>query len=345
MSERRLLIGTPAGLFEARGNGGRYEARALGLKGNGQIRAVLVDKDDPAVIYTGTSPGGVWRSDDAGLTWHEKNDGLIYKNAWSIAQHPKTGELWLGTEPANVFKSTDRGEHWEHCEQLQTLQETQFWTFPRPPHVAHVKSLALRADDPGWVYGAIEEGWIVRTTDGGRTWVNLKQGIEFDMHQVTVMPDDPRVVLAVSGQGAYRSENGGDAFHDSNTGLEGRYCAPAAVHPDRPSTVYLAAAESAPPFWRGPKGANSSFYRSDDQGASWRRLRGGLPDVITAAARGTAVDPADPDTFAVGVSEGLPFPPGQRQSGAVWLTEDGGGSFRKIVEGIPPVYSLKIAQR
>lgn len=343
MTVRTLLIGTPAGVYEARGEGAHYESRPLGLSGKGQVRGLLIDKDDPAVIYAGTSSGGVWRSDDRGATWAERNEGVIYRSAWSLAQHPVTGELWLGTEPANVFASSDRGDHWRHCDQLQTLEETRFWTFPRPPHVAHVKNLAVRADDPAWVYGAIEEGWVVRTTNGGQAWVNLKQGIEFDMHQVTVMPDDPSILLAVSGRGAYRSVNGGDSFTESNIGLEGRYCAPAASHPGRPATVYLAAAAAAPPFWGGPKGADSSFYRSDDQGMTWRRLHGGMPDVITAAARSTAVDPEDPDVFAVGLSEGMPYPPGQQQRGIIWLTDDGGRSFRKIIDGIPPIYSLKIS--
>ena len=140
MGSRTLLFGTPAGLFEAKGNGGAYEARPLGLSGKGPVRAILVDKDDPKIIYAGTASRGLYRSDDAGKTWNEKNEGLVYKQIWSLAQHPKTGELWAGTEPANIFRSGDRGDTWSHCEQLQTLQETQFWTFPRPPHIAHTRT-------------------------------------------------------------------------------------------------------------------------------------------------------------------------------------------------------------
>ena len=126
--------------------------------------------------------------------------------------------MFVGTGPASVFKSTDSGDHWTFCEQLHKLPETIDWTFPNPPHIAHVKGLALSRDDPNIVLGAIEEGWLIRSKDGGETWTTLKTGTEFDSHTVKVMADNPSVLLSTSGDGIFRSEDLGDHFVPADEG-------------------------------------------------------------------------------------------------------------------------------
>jgi photosystem II stability/assembly factor-like uncharacterized protein len=190
-SDRALYVGTTEGLYRAEPGDRRYEAELVGLQGKGAVRApVVVDKDDPRRLYAGTNRAGMQRSTDGGRTWTEINEGIVYKEIWSVEQHPRTGELVAGTGPATIFKSADRGDTWTECEELKRLATAREWTFPNPPHVAHVKGLALYADDPQLIYGAVEEGWCVRSRDGGEIWQNLKNGIEFDLHYVNVMPDD-----------------------------------------------------------------------------------------------------------------------------------------------------------
>ncbi|HWP58505.1 MAG TPA: hypothetical protein VNL14_11495 [Candidatus Acidoferrales bacterium] len=334
-SRRILYLGTEDGLYFAEPEDGGFRSRALALQGKGAVRSpVVVDRADPRLLYAGTTRAGVYRSEDAGLTWREINDGIIYKEVWSIAQHPRTGELFAGTGPSSIFKSRDGGDTWIDCAQLRNLPETIDWTFPRPPHVSHVKSLALSANDPDVVFGAVEEGWVIRSRDGGETWQNLKDGVEFDAHCIALMPDNENIVIVTSGKGVYRSENGGENFTDSSMGLACRYMAPFVVHPARPATLFTAAAAVPPSAWRRPEGAASAFYRSDDQGKSWERLSGGLPSHFRAAPRAVAVDPEDPDTFLAGMTDGT-----------VWLSENGGASFRQILGGLPQVTSISVAHR
>ncbi|OGQ79385.1 MAG: hypothetical protein A3F90_01450 [Deltaproteobacteria bacterium RIFCSPLOWO2_12_FULL_60_19] len=285
-------------------------------------------------MYAATSRAGVFLSDDRGQTWCEINEGITYKEAWSLVQHPTTGELVLGTGPSSVFKSDDGGDSWSDCEQLRTLPETIDWSFPQPPHVSHVKGLALCAQDPNLIFGAVEEGWIVRSKDGGKSWQNIREGTEFDSHSVAVMPDNPAVVIATSGKWFYKSVDGGDHFTKRDAGLDRRYMAQVAYHPSRPQVFLTAAAAVPPPFWRRPEGADTGFYRSADQGESWQRLSGGLPEYFKAAPRAVAGDAEEPDTFLFGMTDG-----------GVWLTEDGGDSFCQIVAGIPQVTSLRVAYR
>ena len=95
----------------------------------------------------------------------------------------------------------------------------------------------------------------------------------------------------------------------------------AAVHPERPQVIFTGAAEVPPPFWfNRPQGANGIFYRSDDQGKTWKRL---TQEPLRASPRATFIDPEDPDRVFFGMTDG-----------SVWHTPDGGRSFRKVVEGL-----------
>jgi len=328
-----LYVGTEDGLYVAEPDGQKYNSRPLALQGKGALRSpVVIDRNDSRRIYAATGRGGMQRSEDRGQSWREINNGILYKEAWCVVQHPSTSELFVGTGPSAIFKSDDGGDNWTDCERLRDLPETIDWTFPRPPHVSHVKGLALQPDDPKVILGAIEEGWIVRSRDGGKNWQNIKEGVEFDAHSVAVMWDDPAVVIATSGQGVYKSTNGGDNFIESSQGLDCRYMAQLVCHPARPKVLFSAAAAVPPPLWRRPEGALSAFYRSEDQGDSWQRLSGGLPDHFKAAPRTIVGDPDEADAFFVGMSDGT-----------IWLSEDGGESFRQVLGGLPSVMSIRVA--
>jgi photosystem II stability/assembly factor-like uncharacterized protein len=331
--DRVLYIGTTDGVYRAEPNGDDdYRVQTLGLQGQGMVRApVLADRDDPRRLFAGTNRGGMFRSEDGGESWKEINQGIIYKEVWSLAQHPQSGEIVVGTGPASVFKSTDKGESWNDCEQLRTLPETKEWTFPNPPHIAHVKGLDLNGSR---ILGAVEEGWVIRSTDNGQTWQDILQGTHFDSHYVVTMPDSPEIVISTSGHGVYRSQDGGQTFVDWGNGLDCVYMAQVVVHPARPNVLFTAAAEVPPPGWRRPEGANTHFFRSENQGAKWERVTGGLPEHFKAAPRAVVNDPEDPDALFVGMTDG-----------SVWMSEDGGDSFRQIVSGLNQVQSLRVARR
>ena len=318
---RMLLIGTGNGLYKA----DKDAITPLALGDHGGLRCpVVVDKDDAKRLYAGTSRDGMFRSEDGGETWHEINAGLTKREVWYVAQHPKTGELWAGVSPSAMFKSADRGDSWKESESLQSLPSIKEWTFPNPPHISHVKHVSLREDDPNYVLGAVEEGWLIRTKDGGKTWENLRNGCEFDAHTAYYMPDDPNVVMSSSGQGVFRSEDGGDSFVNTTAGMDRRYMVHLVTHCEQPQTMFTAAAEVPPPFWTRPEGGNSAFYRSDNQGRSWQRLTGGLPELMVPAPRCAAGDPEDPNTVYFGFTDA-----------SVWKTANGGESFQRVLDLMP----------
>jgi photosystem II stability/assembly factor-like uncharacterized protein len=304
-----LLIGTRRGLYKTQGD----QVTSLGAEQYGEVRCpVVVDCADPNVLYAGTVRSGVVRSTDGGRTWQAINAGLTRPEVWWLAQHPTTGDLWAGVSPAAIFKSTDRGGHWRECEAIQRLPRRAEWSFPPPPHTPHVKHIDLRPDDPDDVIAAVEEGWLIRTTDGGATWTNLDNGSEFDSHTAYFMPGSPGVIVSTSGAGVYRSQDDGASFVASDAGLDRRYMAHLVVHPEQPRVVFTAAAAVPPPGWSRPQGAESAFYRSDDQGVTWQRLVEGVPDQLAAAPRSVVGDPLDPKTVYVGMTDGT-----------IWRTANG----------------------
>jgi hypothetical protein len=103
--------------------------------------------------------------------------------------------------------------------------------------------------------------------------------------------------------------------------MDRRYMTHLVVHPKRPTVMFTAAAEVPPPGWTRPEGGNSAFYRSEDQGRTWERLTGGLPEHITPAPRCAVGDPEDPDRVFFGMTDA-----------SIWLTEDGGESFRRALD-------------
>ena len=322
-----LLLATGNGVFLAESNGAGYQARPVGLEG--VVRWILADPSDPGRAWAATERAGVWRTDDGGRRWAEKNAGLVYKHTLSLARHPDTGELYVGTEPACIFRSTDGGESWEELESLRRLPTRRDWTFPGPPFVAHVRGIGLSPTDPGVIFGAVEEGWLVRSTDGGGSWVNIKDGTEFDSHTVTVLPGDGSTVVSASGHGLYRSADGGETFAQSDAGIAHPYLINVAVHRDRPNVLFTAGAEVPPPGWRRPEGAGAGFYRSEDGGESWTRLTGGLPERLAPAPRSIAVDPASSGTVLIGLNDG-----------GIWASEDGGEQFSPVLSGLPPVLGI-----
>jgi photosystem II stability/assembly factor-like uncharacterized protein len=328
-ARRTLYISTERGLMRGRLDRTVENMTLLGLEKYGRIGSVVVDHRQPQRLYVGTGRGGVFRSDDAGESWREMNEGLYYKEVSSLVQHPVTGELYAGTRPASIFKSSDYGESWTNFDALHTLEGTKDWTWPHPPYYPHMKGIGLSRSEPNVILGAIEEGWLVRSIDGGASWTNLTEGTEFDSHTVNVMPDNAKALISTSGKGIYRSEDGGDHFVAANDGIHSRYLAQLAFHPDDPALLFTAGAEVPPPRWRRPEGCRSQFYRSENQGRSWQALKGGLPNDMPAAPRIVAGDTVVPGWVMVGM-----------QDGALWLSRDRGDSFTKIATDLPTLFGL-----
>jgi photosystem II stability/assembly factor-like uncharacterized protein len=330
---RAWYAGTSDGLFRIeRDAAGQATARPLGLVGSGGFRApVVVDCADPDRLYAGTTRGGVFRSQDGGASWQPINHGLLYKDVWSLVQHPVTGRLYAGTSPAGVFVSDTRGDTWCACESLWQLPSTRHWHGPIPPHISRMKDLAVSPDDPDLVFGAIEEGWIVRSRDGGATWEQVETGVPHDSHSIRFVPGALQTLVLGANEGLFRSTDGGSTWSRAMHGLDGRAYTPAPVitRLARPGVLFSCVTAVGPGGWRRPEGGDAAFCRSDDAGQSWHALTQGLPTPLAPIPRALAIDPTNEQGYIAGLTDG-----------SIWATDDDGATFHPLLTGLPSVMSL-----
>jgi photosystem II stability/assembly factor-like uncharacterized protein len=194
-----------------------------------------------------------------------------------------------------------------------------------------MKDLTVDFDDPQLVIGAIEEGWIVRSADGGATWDQIRDGVPHDSHTVRFVPGLTDAVVLGTQQGMYRSSDAGLSWAACNQGLlDRRYTpAPMVTRASRPGVLFTSIAAVGPGGWQRPEGGDAAFCRSDDGGQTWSTLVGGLPQPLAAIPRAIAPDPGNDQGWLAGLTDG-----------SLWATDDDGRSFYHLTSGMSAIMAL-----
>jgi hypothetical protein len=159
----------------------------------------------------------------------------------------------------------------------------------------------------------------------------------------TIVRDGSRIHLGISTGGHYLSEDGGETFCASNSGVGAGFapdpypefgqCVHKIVrHDDAPGRLYMQN-HGGWADWTGPGGPrpNIGVLRSDDYGRTWRSIAKGLPSDFGFPI---VVHPHNPDVVYV-----VPLEPMTRScpggAPAVWRSENGGGSWNRLAHGLP----------
>jgi photosystem II stability/assembly factor-like uncharacterized protein len=320
MPERVILcIGTRKGLFVAEASKTRRSFALRGPFGRGvAVYSALLDTRGTPRVYASACNAffgmKVLRSTDLGKTFKEtkaapafpKDDGRALANIWSLEPGVDKKDLWCGVEPASLFRSGDGGDSWEMVPGISNHEHARKW-------------------QPG---------------AGGLC-----------MH--TIHRDGNRVHLGISTGGHYLSEDGGSTFKASNKGVGAGFspdpypefgqCVHKIVgHKDAPGRLYMQN-HGGWAEWDGPGGRRPDIgvLRSDDHGRTWRSIAKGLPSDFGFPI---VVHPHDADTVYV-----MPLEPQTRTcpggAPAVWRSEDGGGSWKRLAKGLPKKDSFFTVQR
>jgi photosystem II stability/assembly factor-like uncharacterized protein len=264
--------------------------RSVGPFRGGRVLAVAGDPKDSKRFYFGAVNGGVWRTDDAGRTWQPIFDDVNIGSIGSIAVAPsEPSVIYVGTGEADMrsdiaqgigmFRSVDGGRSWSAIGLSDTQQIAQIVVDPRNPDVVLVAAL-------GHPYGPNAERGVFRTTDGGRHWTKtLYKDENTGAIDLAFEPGNPQVVYAAlwqtrrppwnayppsngPGSGLYKSTDGGRSWRQL-TG-EGLPAQPAriglATSPAKPHRVYA--------LIDSDKADEGGLYRSDNSGATWRKITG-----------------------------------------------------------------------
>jgi photosystem II stability/assembly factor-like uncharacterized protein len=311
MADRILVgIGTKKGAFVAESSRSRKSFKLSGPFGPGvAVYTTMIDTRPSTPRVYASSCNAFFGmkllvSTDLGKKFKEtksapafpEGDGRALANIWSLEAGDGKKELWCGVEPAALFRSSDGGDSWEMVSGISNHEHARQW-------------------QPG---------------NGGLC-----------LH--TILRDGNRIHLGISTGGHYLSEDGGKTFTASNNGVGAGFVPD--PYPEFGQCVHKIVAPPAAPGrmymqnhggwseWHGPGGPRPDIgvLRSDDYGKSWRSIAKGLPSDFGFPI---VVHPHDPEVVYV-----MPHEPWTRAcpdgAPAVWRSENGGDSWRRLAKGMP----------
>ena len=273
--------------------------------------------------------GGLSVSEDEGKTWQRRTKGIRSDNVYCIALSYRDDKvrLYAGTEPAHLYVSDDMGREWRELSNLRTVPSVPKWTFPAPPHDAHVINVTIHPHDPDTVYACVEQGGLFKSTDGGETWREL-QGFNDDVHRVLIPESAPDRLILPTGYGFYRSEDAGETWQNfSNLIKPIGYPDPMVINPLCDTVMFVVGGDADPYHWMQSKSANPSVARSTDGGKTWQIVDGGMPDRFDASFEAMSLE-AWPNGSSIYLGN---------TDGEVWISDDDGDSWRCAVTGLGPV--------
>ena len=214
--------------------------------------------NDSGTILAAAPRDGLYEISDAGERRIWEGD------ARSCAIGPD-GKLYVGIEPAMVFRSDDAGQKWKRLDKIDELPTREQWSFPPPPHEPHVRSIDFLPSAANSVLVGVEVGGVLLSDDYGDHWKELNNGVHVDVHTVRPDPSQPGRLIAVTGGGLYASEDNGESWRHITEGLGQGYAVGVHINPGRAGEVLVATGER-------PPGLNARVYHSLDGGQSWEQI-------------------------------------------------------------------------
>ena len=264
-------------------------------------RIWTIEPGAPGVLYAGTDPAALFRSDDNGATWelcealwdHESRDAWFPGTGGLILHHimvdPRDAcHLYAAVSAAGVFESSDDGKSWS----------------PR------------------------NDGTSIPYLPPGQQEADVGQCV----HGLAMCTAQPDRLYQQNHDGIYRSDDAGANWIDISEGLPARFGFTALADPRNPDTFYVVPMEADEN--RVPPEGRLRVFRTQDAGASWQALGAGLPQTnsyCTVLRQALACDAA-PEGL------GLYFGTG---SGEVYASVNGGEEWRRVADHLASVNAVR----
>jgi photosystem II stability/assembly factor-like uncharacterized protein len=268
----------------------------------------------PGVWYAGTSPQGLFRSEDSGDSW----------------------------EPIAGFNDHPDQQKWVNGDQDQT------------PDGGKTHSVLVDPRDPAHLYLGLSGGGFFESRDAGASWQPLNAGVAMDFapplpdggeypfghdpHCVQSHPLRPDRLWRQDHCGMYRLDRDqSDRWQRVGRAMPaevGDIGFPIAVHPRDPDTAWVFPMDGTSVWPRTSPGGRPAVYGTRDGGASWQRLDNGFPGEQawwTVKRQCLAADGGDPVGLYLGTT-----------SGELWSSVDEGAHFSRIAAHLPHIYAVTV---
>jgi hypothetical protein len=265
--------------------------------------------DEPGVWWAGTSPPGLFVSEDGGVSWEGVagfNDHPMYWR-WAppgmgtpdgpllnqIAIDPRdAAHMYIATSTGGVFESRDRASSWAP---LNRGVEANFLPDPYPEFGQDAHFIAVHPTRPDRLYQQNHCG-IYRLDRPCETWRRIGRAMPAEIGDIgfTIV-----------------------------------------THPADPDTAWVFPMDGTTVWPRTSPGGKPAVYRTRDAGASWERQDEGFPREqawFTVKRQAFCADRATPLGLYLGTT-----------GGEVWMSDDEGAAWRSIGAHLPEIYSVVAA--
>src|SRR6267154_995448 len=229
----------------------------------GRVSSVAGIPSPSRTFFVAAAAGGIWKTTNAGTTFRPVFDNYPCVSMGELAIAPSdTMQVWAGTGEEDsrntispgcgMFKSTDGGLTWKRVGLEKSGAIGRIVVHPTNPNIVYVAAL-------GQPWSANPERGLYKTTDGGKTWTEVKAGglptTTRGRIGIAIAASDPKVIYLMFEA-------------DTNANAQG---GPGKAAQTRPS----------------------GLYRSADGGATWEKMNGN--DVRPFYYSQVRVDPKDPN--------------------------------------------------
>ncbi|MCC6535306.1 MAG: glycosyl hydrolase [Burkholderiales bacterium] len=368
-----VLVATRKGAWIFHADAARQSWRPDGPHFLGHVISHLVlDARDArtllAAVKTGHLGPTLFRSTDLGRNWQEAAKPPAFARVaddpkaravdhtfWLTPAHASQPEVWYaGTSPQGLFRSQDGGRSWEPYSMINDDTDYRRWmgtVQDGTPDGPKLHSIIVDPRDPAHLYFAMSGGGVHESTDGGRTFAPLLDGLDVvegfdgkeptfhDPHCVRLCPSNPDRLYQQNHCGIYRLDRPSRRWLRIGKNMPaevGDIGFPMVVHPRDADCAWVLPMDGTSVWPRTSPGGKPAVYVTRDGGETWQRQDGGMPAEQawwTVKRQAMSADGADPVGLYFGTT-----------SGELWASGDEGRNWRCIARHLPEIYAVEAAE-
>ena len=366
-----VLVATRKGAWIHRADSGRRTWRVDGPHFLGNvIHHLVLDPRDGRTLLAAAKTGHlgptIFRSTDFGKTWKESSQPPAFRKAregekgrvvnhtfWLTPGHAsERGSWYAGTAPQGLFRSEDGGATWESVSGYNENAQLRKWMGSEQdgtPDLPKLHSIIVDPRNPAHLYLGMSGGGFHESTDRGRTWRALLDGMEVvegfdasdpsfhDPHCVRICPTNPDRLYQQNHCGIYRLDRPGTKWTRIGRAMPkkvGDIGFPIVVHPRDADVAWVLPMDGTTVWPRTSPDGKPAVYRTRDAGNTWERQDRGLPRELafwTVYRQAMTADRQDPVGLYFGTT-----------SGEIWMSENEGADWRVLAQHLPVVQSLTL---